>query len=373
MTETRRKGLSGLDKVLIGCGIGCAGLILVVVLGATFGGMWFFTPGKQIATDVIADDTSLGVVRLHELAEDPGTQELLTRLLERINEVDREQQRENLPPSLRWISDLQNQQADVSGLNMMIPKEMTIAFEPAENGSDPDFVVAANPRVMVRMVKTMLSLVSRSEGGSEIRSDYRDHAAYALEDDAHIAFASSTVLFASSRRALERAIDRVEASEAASGDPAAKVGVSARIPEGDWDIEGALSNEAGLVTSLLDDLKSSDDPEDRAAMDALGDDLGDSLIAGAGEDLRLSFGFDVASADEVTGRVVLECDDRQTAERWRSLLEQRYQERRDEAANRGLEIDLELHTVGDRVVSEWRLLGVETLIARAFRPPTRED
>ncbi len=361
MTKKRRKGLSGLDKILIGCGVGCAGLILVAVLGAAFGGMWFFTPGQQIATDVIADDTSLGVVRLHELAEDPGTQELLTRLLEHINEADREHQRESLPPSLRWISDLQNQEADVSGLNMMIPKEMTVAFEPSEDGSDPDFVVAANPRVMVRMFKTMLSLVSRSEGGTEIRSDYRGHAAYTLEDETHVAFASSTVLFASSRRALERAIDRVETGESNSGSKATGRGFSTQIPEGEWDIEGVLSNEEGLIAGLLADLKSSDD------------ELGHDLILGADDDLRLSFGFDVVSADEVTGRVVLECDDRQTAERWRSLLEQRYQERRDEAASRGLEIDLELHTEGHRMVSEWRLLGVEKLIARAFRAPTPED
>ncbi len=360
MKDTERRGLGGLDKVLIGCGIGCAVLILVAILGVSFGTMWFFTPGEQVATDAIVDDSSLGVVRLHELAEDPGTQQLLARVLERINEAGREQQREELPPSLRWISDFQAQQSDTAGVNMLIPKEMTIAYEEAEDGSGVDFVVAANPRTMVRMFKTMLSLISRGDESGEVRSDYRGHSAYTLEEGAHLAFVRSTLLFASSRRALERAIDRVAGDSAADGatataDVASAPELQAWIPPGDWDVEGALGNEAGLVDGLLEDLEP---PGDEAS-----EDLGSR---GGGEDLRLGFGFDVVSADEITGRVVLECGDRQAAERWRAAIERRYQELLDEASERGLELSLEARVDGDRVLTELELRGLDDLIAEAF-------
>ncbi len=358
--QTRRRGLSGFDKLLIGCGIGCAGLILVVVLGIAFGSMWVMTPGAQVATDVIADDSSLGVIRLHELAEDPGTQELLSRVLERINEAGREQQREQLPPSLRWISDLQAQQSNAAGLNMLIPKEMTIAYEQAEDGSGIDFVAGANPRTMVRMFKTMFSLMSRGDDSQHMRRDYRGHAAYRFEDQAHLAFVRSTVLFANSRRALERAIDRIEAGESGDGDGA---GDSAggfdysAIPGGDWDVEGALGNETGLVGGLLEPAQSGDEQSDGG---------GESI---AGEDLRLGFGFDVVSADEVTGRTVLECDDRRAAQHWRAVLEQRYAALRDDAARRGLELEIETLSEGERVVTDIRLLGLDDLLATALTAP----
>ena len=366
MTETKRKGLGGFDKVLIGCGIGCAALILICILGIAFGTMWFFTPGEQIITDVIANDASLGVIRLHELADDPGTQELLGRVLDRIGEAGREQQREQLPPSLRWISDMQAQQSNTAGLNMMIPKEMTIAFEQAEDGSSVDTVVAANPRSMVRMFKTMIGLISRGDTTDGMHSDYRGYAAYTLEDEAHLAFVDSTVVFATSRRALQRAIDRVydgnrvvdnrvDTNEADTP-ILSSFDAAAAIPLGDWDIEGVIHNEAGLVDGLLAALAES---PDEAAGDA---DTGDSEVEG----LQLGFGFDVVSAAEVTGHTILVCGDRHAADRWRSMLEQRYQELRNEASESGLELEIETRTEGDRVVSELRLLGLEDLIAGAL-------
>ncbi len=386
MTETRRKGLSGFDMVLIGCGIGCAALILLAVLGVAFGSMWFFTPGEQVATDVIADDASLGVVRLHELAEDPGTQQLLTRVLERINEAGREQQREQLPPSLRWISDLQTQQSDPAAVNMLIPKEMTIAYELAEDGSSVDYVVAANPRTMVRMFKTMFNLISRGDDGGNVRAgrrrraDYRGHAAYTLEDKAHLSFVHSTVLFANSRRALERAIDRVAGDRVAGH--SGGFDASTWIPRGEWDVEGAVGNEAGLVDGLLADLAQPEDfatdggaPVDDEVLDdgpsEDGPDGENGLIAG--EDLHLGFGFDVVSAHEVTGEMILECDDRQAAERWLLILERRYQTLRAEARKRGLELELTARTEGDRVVNDLRRLGLDDLIAEAFTAPEQPE
>lgn len=356
MTTSERKGLGGFDKVLIGCGIGCAVLILAVVFAVAFGTLWVFTPGQQAATDAIADDSSLGVVRLHELADDEGTQELFTRVLARVDEVSRERQREELPDGLRWLSDLQAQQSNPAGLNMLIPKEMTVAFEQAADGEGVDWVVAFNPRTMVRALKAILSLASRGDEDPQLRSQYLEHDTYRFEEDAHLAFVGSTVLFASSRIALERAIDRIE-----SGAP----GVSARtdgalaasIPEGDWDFEGVVGSEAGLLEGLL----------------ALGADPAPEEGAGEGvpepaafEDLHLAFGLDVVSSDEITGETVLECGEAPAAERWLAVVEARSEALRQKAVARGLEFEIASRVEGSRVRTELRLVGLEELLVAAL-------
>ena len=355
MTQIEKKGLSGFDKVLIGCGIGCAALILIVVLGIAFGTMWVFTPGKQAATAAIAEDSSLGVIQLHELAQDPGTQELLTRVLERIDEANREQQCEQLPPAMRWISDFQAQQADPAGLNMLIPREMTIVYEQAEDGEAVDYVIAFNPRTMVRMFKTMFSLISRGDESEELSSDYRGHSVYRFEEDANLAFVDSTVLFASSQAALERAIDRIDASEeGANGSTSFDFARS--IPEGDWDVEGTLGNENGLIAGLLEDFTEPGPEPEGGESEGYRDD----------GDLHLGFGLDVVSADEIAGRAVLECGDRRAAERWLAVLEERYETMTRKAADRGLELEIEAQVRGERVVTELRLQGVEEMLVEAL-------
>ena len=348
--KTERKGLGGADKILIGCGLGCAAVCLFVVLLAALGTMWVFAPGEQVATDAIADEASLGVVRLHALADDPGTQELITHLLERIDSASRRQRREQLPESLRWISDLQGKQVNPAGLNLLFPKEMTIAFEEAEDGETFHYVVAVNPRAMVRIFKTMFDLISRTDDNQHLRSDYRGHPAYRLEGDSHLAFVRSTVLFSDSRPALERAVDRLAAEPARS--PAGAFDLAGSIPQGDWDAEGGIDNQTGLVGLWLEGFVKAD---------------GDRELELPPAPLRLGFGIDVVSADEIAGRSVLECGDRRLAERWLAVLEERYAAMTEESAASGLELEIDARTDGGRVVTQLRLRGVEQMVADAFR------
>ena len=355
MTQTERKGWGGFEKVLLGCGVGCIGVALVIGVGMLLAGMWVFTPGRQAATDVIADDASLGVVRLHELADDPGTQELFVQVLERIDEVNRNQRREQLPDGLRWIADLQSRQSDPRGINMMIPKEMTIAFEESADGEDVDFVVAFNPRTMVRMVRGIFGLVSRSDE-ADIRSDHAGHPVYRLDERSHLAFVDSTVLFSNAAGTLERAIDRLVAGE---GVPAYRGDdLTASIPPGEWDVEGIVGNEAGLVDAFLAAhmLERSDD----------GADSEESPEPLAGKDIHLGFGLDIISAEEIAGTTVLECGDRRTAERLAAVLEERYLEAMADAEARGLELEIESRVEGERVVTELRLVGLGEVIADAL-------
>ncbi|MEM7350984.1 MAG: hypothetical protein AAF657_09280 [Acidobacteriota bacterium] len=362
MTEPKDKRLGGFDKLLIGCGLGCAALILIGVLGFTFATMWLVTPGKQSATEFVADQESVGAVRLHSLAADPGAQALITRVLERLQEANREQQREQLPPSLGWISDMQAQQADPSGFNMFFPKDMTVAFEAAgsgegaSSGQEVHYVAAFNPRVMVRMFKTMFGFIGRADNNEQMRSTHRGHPIYRLEDDVILAFVGSTVMVSDAEQVMERAIDRFETGQVAGAEPGGRFDF-AITPAGDWDIEGALSNEAGLAAGFLEGITRPGP----ASLDFEGD-----VALPETERLHLGFGFDIVSADELAGQTVLECGDRQAAARWLEALERRYEDLRAEAEDRGLDYEITARVEGSRVLTELRLNGIEELLLDAL-------
>ncbi len=350
MTETEKRGLGTFDKVLIGCGIGCGVLFLTVLFGGTFGTLWLFSTPEQAATDAIVGADSLAVVRLHELADDPGTQALLDKLLERLDEVNRQQQEENLPPSMRWLSDLQSQQRSTAkDMNPIIPREMTIVFERDPGDEDtPRFVVAANPRMMVRLFKTTLGLVGRLGDGEQISSEYRGHEVYHFGgDEGALAFVRGTVLFSDSRAVLETAIDRLETP--AAGPHLLGDGV---VPEGDWDLEGSLGSEPGFVEGFLDGWLALAD----------GEPTPEEAVDGEPEALRLGFGFDVATVDEVVGQAVLVCPDAASASRWATRWSEGLEESVETLAGDGLELGYEVATEGERVVVDLEIVGLAAAI-----------
>lgn len=337
-----KKGLGGFEKVLIGCAVGCGILVVIGILAAAGGAYWFFSPGEQVATDAIAGDDSLAMVHMTELADDPGAQALLTKVLVRFDEISRRQQQENLPESMRWISNLPRQSPSSRDLAMYIPKEVTLTLERSDHGGRPDFVVAANLRTMVRPIKAGLALIGRGEGDPNFHSQHRGHDVYHMEHNAFVGFVENTLLFSDAAPALERAIDRIVAGGEAPA-PVRPLRVKLSTPQGDWDASGVLSNEDGLLAQLLRDLEPG-------------------MVPDKAEQLEFSFGLDLVSADEATGQTVLACADTQQALAWLMELDRRSERLIEEAARYGLELDIDSRVEGRQVVSELRLTGIEAAI-----------
>lgn len=336
MSETPRKRLGGLEKLLIGCAVGCGVLVVAAIVAGGLGMFWVFSPGEQIATDRIVGEGVTGVVKMHELADDPGVEALVTKALREFNEINRRQQEEALPEDLRWLARLQRQPS-ARDLRQFIPKEATLVFEPAPVGEDAPFVVALNPRTMVRPFKALFALASRADENEEIRTEHRGHTIYRFDEDdgGALAFVEGTVLFSNSRAALARAIDRVEDGLAGSVDPGERLGRD--IPEGTWDAVGVLGNDAGLVADLLGD---------REAVEASVED-------------EVRFGLDVVSADEIRLAAFVK-----GSPKTRALLDARLGEWREQAADKGLELDARVADRGGELEVELRLTGIETAIER---------
>lgn len=345
-----KKKLGGLEKVLLGCAVGCGVLIVAGLIAGGLGAFWFFTPGKQIATEKIVGAESVGVVRMNELATDAGTQALLTKVLTELNELNRQQQREALPEELRWLTRFQRSPR-ARDFNQFIPKEATLVLEPAAGEGETPFVAAVNFRTMVRPIKAMFAMIGRAEDREGAVTRHRGHEIYRLDDgdgDAPtFAFVGSTLLISNRKEALETAIDRIEGAV-----PAGAERLESAAPEGTWDATGMLANDDGAVTEVLSSVV--DDPS--------------LQVPGAdGADLDLRFGLDVVSADEITARSVLDCGDPGRAAAWLAALEERFARLKERAADHGLTLDVDAVVRGRSVETEVRLTGLEAAIERAVR------
>lgn len=349
MEKQKQSRLGGLEKVLIGCAIGCGILIVLGIVAGGFGAYWVFSPGKQVATAGIAGEDSVATVHMTELTDDPGAQELLTKALVTFHEMNQRRQQEDLPPALSWMSSFQ-QTPSAQDFKMYIPREMTLTLERSPYGEDPNFVVAANLRTMIRPFKGMMGLAARAEEADEdFHSSYRGHDVYRMDEDAYLGFVDNTLLFSDAAEALETAIDRLESGR--TGGPGSfPVTVDLQAPEGDWDAAGVVHNEGGLLGELVDDLLAGDA------------EAGPHPTLASAERLQLRFGIDLVSADEARAQTVLECEDAQQAVELMMEMDRRYDRLVAQAAGDGLVLEVVSRVRGSEVVTDLRLTGIEAAV-----------
>lgn len=337
-SQPKSGGTSGLQKLLIGCSLGCGALFVVALLVVGGGAFWAFVPGKQVDTEGIAGEESVGVVRMEDLTADPGAKALIDHVMKEIDEINRRNQERALPENMRWLANLRRQPS-ARDVQMFIPRDATLTIEPTEDGTDVDFVAALNFRLMVRPIKAAILMASRSEAGGE-NDTYRGYEIAAMDQDSHLTFVGSTALVSSSETALKRAIDRIEDGAAP---PAHLVSVA---PEGQWDAAGSLTNEDGAVAALLAKAQPPAGAHD--------------------EDVRLGFGLDVVSSDEVDAEVVLHCSDRERALLWLESLTSYYEDLQADATEDGFVLDYETQATGERVETRLRLSGLEGAVTKFF-------
>jgi hypothetical protein len=334
---SKKSSLSGLQKLLLGCSLGCGAIFVVLLLVAGGGAFWAFAPGQQIATEGITSDESLGVVRLGDLAADAGAKALVDRVLRQVDDINRQNQARALPENLRWIANMR-QSPSMRDVQLFIPKDATVIVEPGDD-DELDIVFALNFRAMVRLFKTAILLANRSEETSET---YRGYELVGADSGGTFTFAGSTLLAASSREALVRALDRIEDGTAAT--------TTIAVPDGDWDAAGNLSDPKTIADMWSDVGVVA--PEDEG-------EPGD-------EEMAVAFGLDVVSADEVEAKIVLDCRDRERAALWLDALESYYEGQKVRAAEQSLRFDSETVTTGTRVESHLRLSGLEDALEDFF-------
>lgn len=262
-------------RVLVGCALVGGLLILAGIGSCIFGMYWLTTPGRQVATGAVASDESQGVIRVGDLAADPGARALMTAWFQRMQEAGSAHQPVQLPA---WIRNLQAQQAR-QGISQWLPREATISLEPdAERVTR--VALAVNLRGFVQPIRLAFTQASKGDPKTRVRS-HGDHEIVGLAGGGAICFLGGTLVVAHHPDAMPAILDRLQAAG-----PPKHPAAESSLP-GIWDVNGRLEGDtaAGLLALLL---QPSDEDDESSEAEAL-------PIDGL-RDLR--FGIDIESADD---------------------------------------------------------------------------
>lgn len=382
-------------KPLLACSIGCGALVLLLVLAAGAGFWWLISPGDQRETRGIAGGGSAGVIHF-DLRGDPGVRELAAKAVLEIQRAGEAARSAETPEAVRWLEELgRQQQGGAGGITMWIPREATIAFEPVPGG-ESDLVVAVNLAAFPRLIR---EVVERAAGGSGERREHRGHRYELLAGDRSLGFAGSTLLYASTPEAMERALDRLE-----DGPEPGPMAARLAAPGGDrWDVQGELvDHDGGLGDALAGALATiAGDPEAEAdglaaedldwpEWDALPDGAETAAVEAAPVEAeapveveapveaeappagappaveRASFGLDVVTADRLTGEIEIDCASAEDAREWLARLEGAARRLESQRGRGVLAAAVAGGVEGDRVRATIELTGISAWLERVI-------
>jgi hypothetical protein len=325
-------------RVLVGCAI-VGGLgILAGAAVVVFGMYWLTTPGRHYATTAVASPQSQGVIRVGDLAADPGARALLTTFFKRMQEA---QQREGQPQLPAWMRNLQAQQAR-QGISQWLPREATVTMEP-DAEAVPRIVLAANMRGFVQPIRLAITQAMKGDRKSSI-TRHGKHEVLNFGSDTSLCFMDGTLVVSYHPSVMTPALDRL-----------AEAGSSPRPPDerglpGPWDATGWLDEATGTGV-LVGLLSQSDDP-----------------FSGAGAPLSalrdIRFGIDVESADGALVTTQIAFTDAEGAAAAQPWLAEGVARLRQRLESSGLGSTVTDSMEGDRVRYEVRLTGLEAAFVR---------
>jgi hypothetical protein len=320
--------MSGCQKSLIGCAIGCGALALIAVVSGAIGAWWLVRPGDQHPTEAVISADARGSFRVADLGADPGVSALLDRF---VREAQRQQQKD-MPPWMRQMQQMGSAASSPSaGFRMLLPRQATVSLEPSTEGrDDPAVLAAVNPRGMTQLFHMMIARTNTVTGR------HRGHELIRLGNDAWATVVGGTWLFSSEEGVLRQGIDRLlDGGPAAPATPA-----NLGLPSRPWDVTGVVEErDAELAHALWGDEPAPDGVR------------------------RALLGVDVATSDATSGRVVVECDSAQSAETVALALDRRAAERASELAGDGLALRASSRVDGARAVLDWELSGIDAALA----------
>ncbi len=296
-------------RLLIGAGIGCGGLIVLLFVVAFSVGYYFYMPGDQISTTRILGSDSTAIFRLENLGQDGGVTAVLETLMEELHRMDRERKKD-LPGFARFLADMQKgrSKSDLQGMKNFLPREVTVTLENVPGQEDPEPVVAVNLSRFPRLIRFVLWM-SRDE---------RDTG----PDSTDLDFVESTLLVAR-RPVLAQVVQRMKnPTEADSPDPELLEAYRSVDPR--WDFHGVVLNRNNILGRTWG--SSTEEVEEAPPGERLEDSFKDVR--------KLTYGVDIVSADEAEGEVVLDCLNKEKAV---ELLQQLAADLQSALVDRGLD------------------------------------
>lgn len=328
------KSLPPWGKALLGCGVGCLGLVVIGVVLFSIGAYYMVSPGAQIATDTIVGPESQAVFRLYGGRQDSQLGSLLVMMVNEIQRADRQ----NMPEGLQWLSGLGNQ-SQAKELERWVELEATVTMEEGELGLEP--VAAVNLPLYARLARwaiTWTGTATPYAGYTYYRYPDRNNPLRERNEPV-FAFADNTLIVAGDRRSMEAVLNRLASDGPVELPPTLEEPLS-RLHD-QWDFYGVA--ESGVLRGDF-----FDNPE-----------LDSSYR-------QLEVGLAADGEDSVSGRLTLHFSDQETALRAEPMVEEYFRARQDELRLEGLTTTCTVRRLGTQVATNFSLLGLRLYLRQAF-------
>jgi hypothetical protein len=222
--KTRSSG----NKALIGCGIGCATIIGLVLIAVGFGGWWFFSTEDQVPTDRILNTGSSAAFRLEDISRNQEVMQLISDVFKEAQRINRNRFHEQLPePFEKFQNYFEGQQDPVQLIKWFSPKEATASFS-YDAAGDSVYIIAANFGTGTRMVKMILNTAFENNEHLKSRKISTEHGDLFLIDQRNnwngdktqqgiLGFYKGTFIFSNGTESVISALDQL-ADETNSGE-----------------------------------------------------------------------------------------------------------------------------------------------------------
>ena len=241
-------------KALIGCAIGCGGLIVFTIAVIAAFSIWLNSPGKLLEPQSLLGSDTRGYVEFRMTLDDPGTEGFVRELIGAMQTIPPDATDELPPWLLNWVANKQAKDTEKKILELF-PMVAAWTVQPGSaDGEDLHLVTVSIERLGHRMMigDWIVGLIfGRID---EIRVDrYRNEKIYQLplnDDDEKLTFflRGADLFFTSDVDTAHTAVDRLLVPAERSG-----VGNLDGLFErtaGGGPLRGAVSNDRGELLRL---------------------------------------------------------------------------------------------------------------------------
>ena len=275
-------------KILIGCGLGCGGLIVVVVIGFFSFAAWLKRPGEVLQpTRLLGADTT-GYAEWTLSLDDPGTAEFVEGLLDRQEEM----QPDLFPPTIQAFFNNWNSNRNRKEIQNLFPIVAAWTLSPGPETDQDRNVFALSVRGFGNQLvfaDWIMSFIAGNDPDFQ-RIDHQDEIIFRFNDSAFFFLRRAHIFFAEDLQTARSAVDRLQPEPVRTRQEGPLEALFAGVPE-EPPLRAAISNGSGemLRTWRLFALAPEDPEELRESMSQLrGAVLTGSLEAGETLNAQLS-------------------------------------------------------------------------------------
>lgn len=346
-------------KFLIGCGIGCGALILVVIVLTVSFFTWVSRPGELLEPENLLSSDTLGFVEWTLTLEDPGTKRFVEGLYDS-SQAQRSSGQTPLPPELEKILLGWQDNRNRESFEQLFPVSVGWLLRAGEGPEEDRHLfslslkTAGNRLVFTDWILGLTLGLSRQKEAQKI--SYKDENIYQFglpgRDPLVLFLRGNDLFFTQDLDTARQAVDRLVEPDPAREHSAVE-DLLAQVPQA--PLRGALSNERGEIFRSWEKLAVK--MEDRDAVRKMTDALQGVALSG-----------DLSEEGKLLGLLELHGPDAA----WASLhTDQALEVFRTGLDYEGLDLETQARAEGNRIRIEFQLGGFFNLLDQLDGPSAR--